>query len=80
MNTTLHAHARMSQRGINKSMIDMVLTYGSMKQDKYVFGKKEALQRLQNIQQEERVLKKIIDKGGLIVVAQGEAIITTYNY
>jgi hypothetical protein len=49
-------------------------------QDKYVLGRKEALRLLEELQRSERLLKKILDKGGVVVVADGGALITTYNY
>lgn len=45
-----------------------------------MFGKKEAKQRLAALDHERRLLMKINDKGGVVVVvADGEALITTYN-
>lgn len=47
--------------------------------DNVLFGKKEANQRLTALDHERRLLMKIYDKGGAVVVADGEALITTYN-
>lgn len=44
-----------------------------------MFGKKEAKQRLAALDRERRLLMKINDKGGVVVVADGDALITTYN-
>lgn len=60
-------------------MVEYVLPHGSQEKDKVVFGKKEAKQRLSALDQERRLLMKINDKGGVIVVADGETMITTYN-
>lgn len=60
-------------------MIDLVLMYGRTDQDKHVLGRREALSALQTLSHEVRVLKKIVDKGGIVVVAEGDALITTYN-
>lgn len=79
MNTTKHLQQRMSQRGISKDMINVVLEHGKIFGDKYFLGKKETLQRLTEIDLERRVLIKILDKGGVAVVTEGEALITTYN-
>lgn len=76
---TKHAGVRQSQRGITPSMVDYVLTNGAEENDKLILGRKEVLQRLDAINEEKRLLMKILDKGGVVVVAQGDAVITTYN-
>jgi len=60
-------------------MVDLVLTFGSVDQDKHVLGRNEAKALLDSFQQELRALKKIVDKGGVAVVANGDSLITTYN-
>jgi hypothetical protein len=69
----------MAQRGISRDMVEYVLTNGTPQQDRIVMGRKEALRILEALQDEARLLKKILDKGGVVVVADGDAIITTYN-
>lgn len=59
--------------------MDLVIEYGETDQDKHVMGRRQARHRLELINQEARVLKKILDKGGVVVVAEGNALITTYN-
>ncbi len=61
-------------------MIEYVLQHGADMKDKLIFGKKLARQLLAEIRAEERLIMKILDKGGVIVVAEGDALITTYNY
>ncbi len=80
MQTTNHFKARMSQRGISKDMVNMALNYGRPEQDKYVLDRKEALENLCALEHEAKVLRKIADKGGVVVVANGADLITTYNY
>lgn len=79
MNSTEHMKQRMTQRGINREMVDLVLNLGTPKQDKYVLSRDEARKLLCEIQHTERVLKKVLDKGGVVVVTEGDALITTYN-
>jgi hypothetical protein len=79
MQTTRHLKQRMSQRGVSREMVELVLTHGTSDQDKYILGRKEALERLQLLQREERLLKKILDKGGVVVVADDNVLITTYK-
>ena len=79
MLTTQHAMQRMSQRGVTGDMVDFVLNYGFVEQDKYVLGKRQALELLNDLKKQERLVKKILDKGGVTVVAQDDVLITTYN-
>ena len=79
MHITQHVMQRMSQRGVSGEMVDFVLNHGQLEQDKYVLGKRQALELLDELQKKERVVKKILDKGGVTVVAQDEVLITTYN-
>lgn len=79
MHATHHCKARQAQRGIPLKMVDYVLTHGSQSRDKVVFGEREARQRLAELDEERRLLMKIKDKGGVVVVANGETAITTYN-
>lgn len=80
MHTTVHIQQRMGQRGITGRMIDLVLEHGNLERDKVVLGRKDAQRLLDEIRAKEAVLKKIIDKGGLVVVSDDDALITTYNY
>lgn len=79
MQTTQHVMQRMSQRGVSSEMIDFVLNHGQVDQDKYVLGRRLALELLDKLKKQERVVKKILDKGGVTVVAQDDVLITTYN-
>jgi hypothetical protein len=78
MHSTKHIQQRMSQRGVSKDMVQTALTYGAQEGDKYVLGRKEVLERLEALQSEARLIKKVLDKGG-VVVASDDALITTYN-
>lgn len=80
MHTTQHIQQRMSQRGVSRDMVELVLAHGREEQDKYILGRKEASRRLAHLQRETQLLKKVLDKGGVVVVADGDALITTYNY
>ena len=79
MQATQHVMQRMSQRGVTGEMVDFVINNGSVDQDKYVVGKKQALDLLNDLRKQERVIKKILDKGGVTVVAIDDFLITTYN-
>jgi hypothetical protein len=60
-------------------MVDLVLTHGTPDQDKFVLGKKEAMRLLETLEHTRRLVMKVLDKGGVVVVAAGEALVTTYN-
>lgn len=79
MQTTLHIQQRMSQRGISREMVALVLAYGKPIRDRHILDRKGALKRLEELQKEEKVLKKILDKGGVTVVATDGALITAFN-
>lgn len=79
MKLTGHLRSRMSQRGITKKMIDIVYTYGKGGGDKIILNKKDALKKCNEIQNTLKYLKKIIDKGGLVIVVERNSILTTYN-
>ena len=79
MQPTRHIKQRMSQRGISKEMVNLVIAHGVIQGDKYVVGRKEALQLIRALDNERRVLTKILDQGGVEVVTEGDALITAYN-
>jgi hypothetical protein len=70
----------MSQRGIKREMLDLVLEHGEIQQDKRILSRKDAQRLIAKMQRDMKVIKKILDKGGVVVVADSESVITTYNY
>ena len=79
MELTNHFTQRMSQRGIPRELVDLAVTHGVDAQDKIVLGRKELRARLQELDDERRRLMKALDKGGLVVVASGDTLLTTYR-
>lgn len=79
MLTTKHFRERMSQRGVTKRMVDLVLEYGRSQGDKIILNKKVAQSVLDEIDRIKKDLLKIKDKGGLTVVYSDESLITTYK-
>jgi len=80
---TLHINQRVRQRGITKRMIELTLEFGEVQADKIRLGSRriKKILKKQKISGElKRDLLKILDKGGLIVVASGTALITAYNW
>lgn len=76
MYRTKHFGARMAQRGISRAMVDLVLAYGEESGDRIILGRKSAKRLLEDF----RTLQKIVDKGGVAIVAQGNSLITAYNF
>lgn len=61
-------------------MIDLVLEYGQLEQDKAVLNRKRAQELIRELEEKLRTAKKILDKGGCVVIEADNAILTTYNY
>lgn len=76
---TRHIQARMSQRAINKEMIDLAIRFGVIDQDKVVLNKKGAIALLEELKHLQRVAERVLEQEGLVVVKVGDSIITTYR-
>ena len=80
MSKTIHIQKRMSQRGITNNLLNLALAFGSpITNDKYVLNKKGCQNLIDSLRHIERIAVKAMDKGGLVVVKQGDSLITTYN-
>jgi len=80
MYETLHINQRARQRGITKRMIELTLEYGVVQADKVKLGTKRIKKLLKTNKEIKSDLLKILDKGGLIVVVSGAAMVTAYNW
>jgi len=79
MITTNHILVRMSQRGISKKLIDLVYEYGKEKGDKLILNRKTTQKVITEIDSMRKELLRILDKGGVTVVLDNDALITAYN-
>ncbi|WP_080809894.1 hypothetical protein [Desulfamplus magnetovallimortis] len=79
MGKTRHIQARMSQRGIRQSMVDLTMTYGIKQQDKIILNKKGLQCLLDELQSVQKIAQKMMEKGGLVVVEKDNIKITTYH-
>ena len=79
MSKTKHLHKRMSQRGINARLVDVVSQYGVKQGDKHMLNRKQVDALLSGIDDLRKVLLKIRDKGGIVVIETDDCQITTYN-
>jgi len=76
---TKHAMTRMSQRGITKDMIELTLDYGRLLKDKVVLGKREIKKLIKKYPNLKSKFLKLFDSKGLVVVLEGNYIITVYK-
>lgn len=79
MVTTKHCQARMSQRGLPKRLLDLVLEFGKYSGDKLILNKKATQKVIDEIDTIRKELLRIMDKGGVTVVVNNELCITAYN-
>ncbi len=80
MYETLHINQRVRQRGITNRMIELTLEYGIVQADKIKLGSRRIKKLLRTHKHIKADLLKIMDKGGLVVVVSGAAMITAYNW
>jgi hypothetical protein len=79
MVTTKHCQSRMAQRGLPKRLLDLVLEFGKDSGDKLILNKKATQMVIDEIDTMRKELLRIMDKGGVTVVLDNEALITAYN-
>jgi len=79
LRTTKHMQARMSQRGIPGELVDLVQRHGRDEWGKIVLNKKALRNLLDDVRNLQRLVLKALDKGGVVVVEDDGALITTYN-
>jgi len=78
---TKHVVVRMSQRGFTGEMVEFVLKYGFIRQDKFVLRRRDLEELVATMVGEERVIAlKLLDKGGAVVVEANGHLVTTYNF
>jgi len=69
----------MSQRGLPKRLIELVLEFGKDSGDKLILNKKATQKVINEIDMMRKELLRIIDKGGVTVVVDNDTLITAYN-
>jgi hypothetical protein len=79
MQMTTHIDARMNQRGIRKDLVELTLDLGEIEGDRYVLTEKIIDAELRETRRRMKTLTEAWKKGGVVVVAEGEALITTYR-
>ena len=79
MQMTTHIDARMNQRGIRKDLVKLALDLGEIEGDRYILTEKMIDAELRETRRKMKMLAEARKKGGVVVVAEGEALITTYR-
>ena len=80
MYETFHINKRLRQRGITNRMIELTLEFGEVQAYKICLGTRRIKKLLRTHRDLKKDLLKILDKGGLVVVASGASLITAYNW
>jgi Domain of unknown function (DUF4258) len=79
MTITQHADQRMNQRGIPRNLVAFALRHGRIDGDKHVLDRQESRRLIESLQDELRLAKRVLDKGGVTVVEDSGRIVTAYN-
>jgi len=79
MHVTYHFDSRMNQRGIRRRLVDLTLDLGELDGDRAVLSVKTIDQELLELQRRMRDLTEARKKGGVVVVSEDDALITTYR-
>ena len=80
MKKTKHIDKRMNQRGITQDMIDFTLNFGEVTNDKWFTNKKILQDSIRQFEQQIKTAKRLLDKGGIVVVSEDESLITAYHF
>ena len=80
MSKSRHMQARMSQRAISQKLVELTLEFGVERHDGKVVLSRKGLQILvRELKALEQTAQRALGKGGLIVVCDGDTLITTYS-
>ncbi|MBM2294998.1 hypothetical protein JQX09_24020 [Sulfitobacter pseudonitzschiae] len=79
MHMTHHITTRMNQRGIRKDLIDLTLDLGDIDGDRFVLSSKIIDKEMSDLQRRLKMLSDARKKGGIVVVADGDHLITAYH-
>ena len=79
MAKTRHIHQRMNQRGIQQAMLDLVKRFGVDNGDKTILNKKALQCAITECQRLEKIMHKMEEQGGLVLIESADTEITTYS-
>lgn len=79
MHVSQHAAQRMTQRGISRRLVDFTLRHGRVEGHKHILDRNESRRLIDALEEELRLAKRVLDKGGVTVVEGDDTLITAYN-
>lgn len=80
MQVTRHAGQRMNQRGISRRLVEFTMRHGRIEGDRRVLDRQESRRLIEMLTEELRLAKRVMDKGGVVVVdSERDSIVTAYN-
>ena len=79
MHISHHAVQRMNQRGISRRLVEFTLRHGRIEGDKHVLDRKTSRRLIDELNEELRLAKQVLDKGGVTVVEGEDTVVTAYN-
>ena len=79
MQISQHADKRMNQRGISRRLVDFTLRHGRVDGNKHILDRNESRRLIDELEEELRLAKRVLDKGGVTVVETDDTLITAYN-
>jgi hypothetical protein len=79
MQFSQHAGRRMNQRGISRRLVEFTLRHGRIEGNKHILDRNTSRRLIDELTEELRLAKKVLDKGGVTVVEGDDTIIMAYN-
>lgn len=77
---TRHMDARMNQRGIPGTLVNLVLLHGRWDGDACKLDRNDLCKLKEEVEHLRSTVLKALDKGGIAVVEAGGALVTTYAH
>jgi hypothetical protein len=63
----------------SRRLVDFALRYGRIEGNKHVLDRNESRRLIEALNEQLRLAKRVMDKGGIAVVTGGDTLVTTYN-
>lgn len=79
LNLTLHLDRRMNQRAVTAPMVNLALAHGEILGDRHVLSRKSIEKRMKALEEEMRQLRDLHQKGGIVVVVEGDTVLSTWR-
>lgn len=76
---TRHFHQRMSQRGINSSIVEILEKFGVSDGDKITLDRQNCQELSKLFAKLKKTVDKMAEKGGYTLVASGDILLTGYR-